>query len=62
VLGREPRIPVEGLRLARTPMYVNCRKAVSELGLPQSPVEGALERAVRWFVDHGYAGNPGRKR
>jgi dihydroflavonol-4-reductase len=54
LLRREPRIPVEGLKLARTPMYVSCRKAVGELGLPQSPVEDALERAVRWFVDHGY--------
>jgi dihydroflavonol-4-reductase len=55
LLHREPRMPLEGLKLARTPMYVSCRKAVSELGLPQSPVEGALSRAVRWFVDHGYA-------
>ena len=54
VLGREPRIPLEGLKVARTPMYVSCQKAVSELGQPQSPVEAALERSVRWFVDHGY--------
>ncbi len=35
-------------------MYVSCQKAVSELGQPQSPVETALEKAVRWFADHGY--------
>ncbi len=56
LLRREPRIPLEGLRVARRPMYVSCQKAVDELGLPQSPVEPALERAVRWFKDHGYAG------
>ncbi|HEU0022572.1 MAG TPA: hopanoid-associated sugar epimerase [Dehalococcoidia bacterium] len=60
LLRREPRIPLEGLRLSRTPMYVSCQKAVSELKLPQSPVEGALEQAVRWFTDYGYAGNIGR--
>lgn len=54
LLGREPRLPLEGLRVARRPMYVSCQKAVQQLGLPQSPVEPALERAVKWFRDYGY--------
>lgn len=54
LLRREPRVPLEALRVAKTPMYVSCQKAITELGLPQSPVEAALERAVRWFTDHGY--------
>ena len=54
LLRREPRIPLEGLKVSQTPMYVDCGKAVKELGLPQSPVENALERAVNWFRDHGY--------
>ena len=55
ILRREPRIPLEGIKASRTPMYVNCQKAVNELGQPQSPVEAALEKAVTWFSDHGYA-------
>ncbi len=55
MLRREPRIPLEGIKVSRTPMYVSCRKAVSELGLPQSSVVSALEKAVKWFNDHGYA-------
>ena len=55
LLGREPRIPLEGLRAARRPMYVSAQKAVEELGLPQSPVEDALARAVKWFRDYGYS-------
>lgn len=55
LLGRKPSIPLEGLRISRKPMYVSCEKAIRELGLPQSPVEGALEKAVKWFRDHGYA-------
>ena len=55
LLRREPRIPLEGLRIAKSPMYVDCGKAVRELGQPQNPLEGALEKAVRWFRDHGYA-------
>ncbi len=29
-LGREPRIPLEGLRSAKKPMYVSCEKAIHE--------------------------------
>jgi dihydroflavonol-4-reductase len=54
VLRREPRIPVEGLKIARRPMYVSCRKAVEQLGLPQTPVEAALEKSIHWFTRHGY--------
>jgi dihydroflavonol-4-reductase len=51
---REPGIPVEGVLMARKRMYFDAGKAVRELGLPQTPVEEALERAVRWFREHGY--------
>lgn len=54
LLGREPRLPLEGLRVARWPMYVSSQKAVEQLGLPQSPVEDALEQSVKWFRDYGY--------
>lgn len=54
LLRREPRVPLEALKVAKTPMYVSCQKAITELGLPQSPVEAALEKAVGWFTDHGY--------
>ena len=54
LLNKQPSIPLEGLKVSRKPMYVSCEKAVRELGLPQSPVEAALEKAVRWFQEHGY--------
>jgi dihydroflavonol-4-reductase len=54
LLGREPGIPMEGVRMARKKMFFDAAKAVRELGLPQTPVEAALERAVAWFVDNGY--------
>lgn len=58
LLRREPGIPLEGVRMAKKKMYFDPGKAVRELGLPQSPVEEALARAVRWFCDHGYARRP----
>ena len=56
LLGREPRIPVEAARLARYKMYFDASKARDELGLPQTPVEDALRRAVEWFMVNGYVG------
>jgi len=47
--GRPPRIPLEGVRMARYKMYVSSAKAARELGYQTGPVERALERAVGWF-------------
>jgi dihydroflavonol-4-reductase len=55
VTHRPPRIPLEGVKMARYRMHYDTTKAVRELGLPQPPIELALEKAVRWFRDHGYA-------
>ncbi len=60
VLGREPRIPVEGVRIARHKMLVNDAKARKELGYESTPVEAALERAVRWYIENDYAKVPER--
>ena len=49
VRGREPRLALDAVRLARHRMFFDAGKAVRELGLPQTPIENALERAVRWF-------------
>ena len=54
LMKREPLIPIEGVVASRKPAWVSSRRAVEELGLPQSPVKGALERAVEWYRAHGY--------
>jgi dihydroflavonol-4-reductase len=53
--GRPPRIPLEGVKMAKYRMHYDCSKAIRELGIPQTPPEAALEKAVRWFRAHGYA-------
>jgi dihydroflavonol-4-reductase len=55
ITGREPLIPLSGVRMAAHHMYFDSGKAIRELGLPQSPVWDALKRAVKWFRTHGYA-------
>lgn len=54
ITKRPPRIPLEGVKMAKRRMFFDASKAVRELGLPQSPIEQALEEAVRWFTDNGY--------
>jgi len=51
---REPRIPVEGVKMSRHRMFIESDKAARELGYKPGPVETALERAVRWYEEHGY--------
>jgi dihydroflavonol-4-reductase len=55
VTGQPPRIPLEGVKMAKYRMHYDCSKAIRELGIPQTPPETALEKAVRWFRSHGYA-------
>lgn len=52
--GREPQIPVEGVKMSRHRMFVESDKAEHELGYKPTSVEAALERAVSWYQQHGY--------
>ncbi|AFZ24589.1 hopanoid-associated sugar epimerase [Cylindrospermum stagnale PCC 7417] len=53
-LGKTPSVPLDGVRMAKQPMYYDASKAVRELGLPQSSLNLALKDAVDWFVSQGY--------
>jgi dihydroflavonol-4-reductase len=60
--GREPQIPVEGVKMSRHKMFVESDKAARELGYKPGKIEAALERAVRWYEENGYIPNrAGRK-
>ncbi len=54
LIGKEPQIPVEGVRIAQHKMFVDCSRAQRELGFQPGPVAAALERAVRWYRANGY--------
>jgi len=62
LIGREPGIPVEGVRIARHMMFVDCSRAKRELGFQAGPVSAALERAVRWYEANGYIAKSRAKR
>jgi dihydroflavonol-4-reductase len=55
IARREPDVPLESVKMARHKMWFDASKAIQELGLTQRPIEQALERAVNWFREHGYA-------
>jgi dihydroflavonol-4-reductase len=62
LVGREPGIPVEGVKIARHMMFVDCARAQRELGFKAGPVAAALERAVRWYEANGYIAKGRAKR
>jgi dihydroflavonol-4-reductase len=54
VTGREPRAPLDAVRMSRKKMWVTHEKASRELGFRPGPAEAALRRAVDWFRANGY--------
>lgn len=50
----EPVVPLEGVRMARELMHVDCTKAETELGYRPQPVRDALVRALEWYRVHDY--------
>ncbi len=54
VTGREPLIPLAGVRMAAKKMFFDSSRAERELGLETRPATEALRRAVDWFIRNGY--------
>lgn len=52
--GGRPRVSLEEVRVARQKLFFDASRAERELGWKASPLEPALERAVRWFRERGY--------
>ena len=52
--GKTPQVSFASVQMSRKTMWYDASKAVSELGLPQTPIELALEKAVDWFQTNGY--------
>lgn len=54
VSHRAPLITPAAIAIAELGLAANPGKAVRELGVPQSAIEGALADALRWFAEEGY--------
>jgi dihydroflavonol-4-reductase len=54
ILHRPPLVPAFFVEVMSEFRHYDSSKAIRELGLPQSPVEGAIRDAVQWFRQNGY--------
>jgi dihydroflavonol-4-reductase len=54
LIGREPGITIEGVKIAQHMMFVDCSRSQKELGFKPGPVAAALERAARWYEANDY--------
>ena len=52
--GKTPQVSFYSVQMSQKAMYYDATKAVGDLGLPQQPIERALEKAVHWFEANGY--------
>jgi len=49
----EPRATYKAMQYMQRSAFFDVTKARRDLGLPSRPLEETIERAVRWFRDHG---------
>jgi dihydroflavonol-4-reductase len=54
IIGGEPFVTVDGLRLSKKKMFFSSAKAIRDLDYQARPVRSALEDAVAWFRTAGY--------
>lgn len=52
--GRPARVNRAMTALANDGHYFDCRKAIAELALPQTPLAEAIDEAFAWFTQNGY--------
>ncbi len=52
------RLNVASVKMAKKKMWFSSEKARKELGLSARPAREALERAAKWFEEHGYTHRP----
>lgn len=51
---KPPLVSVSQVKLGKMGEHFDCSKAVSELGLKQTPIKTTIEKAVEWYRENGY--------
>jgi dihydroflavonol-4-reductase len=54
ITKQPPVVTASEVRIARMTEWYDCSKAVNELGLPQTPIEITIRKAISWFDENGY--------
>jgi dihydroflavonol-4-reductase len=53
ISGGQPFQAIAAIKIGRLGESYDCQKAVNELGLPQTPIEVTIRRALDWFESNG---------
>jgi len=53
---KSPMVTASEVRIGRMTEWYDCSKAVKELGLPQTPIEETIRKAIEWFRMNCYLG------
>lgn len=51
---KPPVVTASEVRIGKMTEWYDCSKAVNELGLPQTPIETTIKKAINWFEEYGY--------
>jgi dihydroflavonol-4-reductase len=54
ITKKPPVFTAAEMRIGRMREWYDCSKAVNELGLPQTPIDIAIKKALTWFRENGY--------
>lgn len=54
---KPPVITASEVRIGKLQEWLDCSRAVRELGLPQTPVRTSITKALDWFRENGYLKN-----
>ncbi len=52
--GKVPSLAIDSVRMSKQKMYYSSEKAITNLGLPQTNLEQAIDSAVKWYRDRDY--------
>ncbi|MGD0278741.1 MAG: hopanoid-associated sugar epimerase [Smithella sp.] len=54
ITKKPPVVTASEVRIGRMTEWYDCSKAVNELGLPQTPIDVTIKKALNWFRENGY--------
>lgn len=54
ITQKPPIVTASEVRIGRMTEWYDCSKAINELGLPQTPIEDTIRKALEWFKANGY--------
>jgi dihydroflavonol-4-reductase len=54
ITKKPPVVTASEVRIGKMTEWYDCSKAVNELGLPQTPIDMTIRKALNWFRENGY--------